>query len=91
MGPGLNEKKNEFIIMLHVLRAMQIDQTKSILLDILDSARHEETLRTVGNYILRLKDYRYGGLRLMMLFRVNGRNFVMVRHFRMVVLKAYAI
>lgn len=45
----------------------------------LDTARQEETLRSVWNYILRFKDYKYGGLRLLMLFRVDGRNFVMVR------------
>lgn len=41
-------------------------------------ARHEQTLRTVWNYVLRFKDYRYGGLRLFMLFRVDGRSFVMM-------------
>lgn len=30
------------------------------------------------NYVLRFKDYRYGGLRLFMLFRVDARNFVMM-------------
>lgn len=66
-------------VVLQILVICQIDRTKSLLLGMLDTARQEETLRTVWNYILRFKDYKYGGLRLLMLFRVDGRNFVMVR------------
>lgn len=72
---------NDYVCLLVVSQVCQreADRTKRMLLAWLDSTRHEETLRAVWTYIVSLKDYKYGGMRVMMLFRVNGRNFVMVR------------